>query len=92
MNLLVEIGVGLTAFGLFFMMMGVLMLFDGGLMAIGNVIINIKPFEILKLNEPRIRYCSCAELQRLLDLEVLLYSFLEEKSYQVPFVFLVVYF
>lgn len=36
----VEIGVGLTAFGLFFMMMGVLMLFDGGLMAIGNVNMN----------------------------------------------------
>lgn len=33
----IEIGVGLTAFGLFFMMMGVMMLFDGGLMAIGNV-------------------------------------------------------
>jgi hypothetical protein len=36
-NLNLEIGVGLTAFGLFFMMMGVMMLFDGGLMAIGNV-------------------------------------------------------
>lgn len=35
--LFVEIGVGLTAFGLFFMAMGVMMLFDGGLMAIGNV-------------------------------------------------------
>jgi hypothetical protein len=33
----IEIGVGLTAFGLFFMMMGVMMLFDAGLMAIGNV-------------------------------------------------------
>lgn len=33
----VEIGVGLTAFGLFFMLMGVLMFFDGGLLAIGNV-------------------------------------------------------
>ena len=32
-----ETGVGLTAFGLFFMLMGVMMLFDGGLMAIGNV-------------------------------------------------------
>jgi hypothetical protein len=34
---IVEIGVGLTAFGLFFMAIGVMMLFDGGLMAIGNV-------------------------------------------------------
>lgn len=33
----VEIGVGLTAFGLFFMLMGVMMFFDGGLLAIGNV-------------------------------------------------------
>ncbi|GAA5810697.1 vesicle transport protein [Thamnidium elegans] len=33
-----KIGVGLTAFGLFFMMMGVVMLFDGGLMAIGNIL------------------------------------------------------
>jgi len=32
-----EIGVGLTAFGLFFMLMGVMMFFDGGLLAIGNV-------------------------------------------------------
>ncbi|KAF9112711.1 hypothetical protein BGX27_002932, partial [Mortierella sp. AM989] len=31
-----EIGVGLTAFGLFFMLMGVMMFFDGGLLAIGN--------------------------------------------------------
>lgn len=35
-----EIGVGLTAFGLFFMLMGVLLLFDAGLMAIGNVSYN----------------------------------------------------
>ncbi|KAG2189982.1 hypothetical protein INT46_003171 [Mucor plumbeus] len=33
-----KIGVGLTAFGLFFMAIGVMMLFDGGLMAIGNVL------------------------------------------------------
>jgi hypothetical protein len=33
----IEIGVGLTAFGLFFMLMGVMMFFDGGLLAIGNV-------------------------------------------------------
>jgi len=32
-----KIGVGLTAFGLFFMLMGVMMFFDGGLLAIGNV-------------------------------------------------------
>ncbi|KAF9936524.1 Golgi Transport [Mortierella antarctica] len=33
-----KIGVGLTAFGLFFMLMGVLMFFDGGLLAIGNIL------------------------------------------------------
>jgi hypothetical protein len=35
--IIIEIGVGLTAFGLFFMLMGVMMFFDGGLLAIGNV-------------------------------------------------------
>ncbi|KAL1924813.1 uncharacterized protein VTP21DRAFT_4467 [Calcarisporiella thermophila] len=33
-----KIGVGLTAFGLFFMLMGVVMFFDGGLLAIGNIL------------------------------------------------------
>ncbi|KAI9015244.1 vesicle transport protein [Phycomyces nitens] len=33
-----KIGVGLTAFGLFFMLLGVMMFFDGGLLAIGNVL------------------------------------------------------
>ncbi|CAO3590671.1 vesicle transport protein [Absidia repens] len=33
-----KIGVGLTAFGLFFMLMGVMMLFDSGLLAIGNIL------------------------------------------------------
>ncbi|RUS21875.1 Got1-like family protein, partial [Endogone sp. FLAS-F59071] len=33
-----EIGVGLTAFGLFFMVIGVVMFFDGGLLAIGNIL------------------------------------------------------
>ncbi|CAO3652535.1 unnamed protein product [Cunninghamella echinulata] len=33
-----KIGVGLTAFGLFFMFMGVMMLFDSGLLAIGNIL------------------------------------------------------
>lgn len=45
-----EIGVGLTAFGLFFMLMGVMMLFDAGLLAIGNVrpsLVSLHPFSSL---------------------------------------------
>jgi hypothetical protein len=32
-----EIGVALTSFGAFFMLLGVLLFFDGGLLALGNV-------------------------------------------------------
>ncbi|KAH6571752.1 hypothetical protein BASA50_001660 [Batrachochytrium salamandrivorans] len=33
-----KIGVGLTAFGIFFMLLGILLFFDGGLVAIGNIL------------------------------------------------------
>ncbi|KAI8610749.1 vesicle transport protein [Chytriomyces sp. MP71] len=33
-----KIGVGLTVFGILFMLLGILMLFDGGLLAIGNLL------------------------------------------------------
>ncbi|KAI8896780.1 vesicle transport protein [Globomyces pollinis-pini] len=33
-----KIGVGLTGFGVFFMILGILMFFDGGFLAIGNIL------------------------------------------------------
>lgn len=36
-----EIGVALTAFGTLFMVLGVLLFFDGGLLAVGNVRSNV---------------------------------------------------
>nr|KAJ3422613.1 Golgi Transport [Polyrhizophydium stewartii] len=33
-----KIGVGLTAFGIFFMLLGILLFFDGGFLAIGNIL------------------------------------------------------
>lgn len=40
LNDMQKIGVGLTGFGLFFMVLGMILFFDGGLLAIGNVLDN----------------------------------------------------
>lgn len=52
-QILSEIGVGLAGFGVAFLILGILMLFDKGLLAIGNVSggdIFIKHFLVTKSN------------------------------------------
>ena len=40
-SLIAEIGIGLTGFGAFFLFLGIIFLFDKGLLAIGNVSDNL---------------------------------------------------
>jgi len=65
----VEIGVGLTAFGVFFMLLGVMMFFDGGLLAIGNVILLLYIIIILSIFPPINLLIGCVHLGILKTLD-----------------------
>lgn len=41
-----EIGVGLTSFGALFMMLGIMLFFDGALLALGNVRTSFSPLSL----------------------------------------------
>ena len=69
---LAEIGVGLTAFGLLFTVLGVLFFFDRGLLAMGNVRLAIVPHTAVAANGSCGDACTLACMHELISCHSLL--------------------